>query len=132
MGKFAARVAIGLIAGIGAVQAEPLTTSGIGLASCGKLAQDLKPEAGFNHLPNALVYYWVQGYMSAANITTLESDGDYVDLANYDEKRILPAVKAFCDKYPDRKPVSLIDDILNTAERIKGPWKKGTIKWAAD
>ena len=130
--KYAATVAIGLIAGLGAVHAEPLATAGVGLATCEKLARDLNPEQGFNHLPNALVYYWVQGYMSAANITTLESDSDHVDLSKYDEKVILPAIKDFCTKNPDKKPISLIDNILNTAPRIKGPWTKGTIKWAAD
>jgi hypothetical protein len=127
-----AGVAIVVMAAIGTVRAEPLATNGIGLASCEKLARDLKPAEGFNHLPNALVLYWAQGYMSAANITTLESDGNYIDLAKYDDKTLLPAIKDFCDKNPDRKPISLIDDILNTATRIKGPWKKGTIKWAAD
>jgi hypothetical protein len=129
---YAAIVAVGLMAGLGAVQAEPLATAGIGLASCEKLARDLNPEQGFNHLPNALVYYWVQGYMSAANITTLESDSDHVDLSKYDEKVILPAIKDFCTKNPDKKPISLIDDILTKADRIKGKWVKGTIKWAAD
>ena len=113
-------------------QAEPLATAGIGLASCEKLARDLKPEQGFNHLPNALVYYWVQGYMSAANITTLEADSDHVDLSKFDETVILPAIKEFCDKNPGKKPISLIDDFLNKAPRIKGKWVKGTIKWAAD
>jgi hypothetical protein len=117
---------------IGAAQGEALTTAGIGLASCDKLARDLKPEQGFDHLPNALVYYWVQGYMSAANITTLEADSDYVDLSKYNEKVILPAIAEFCAKNPDKKPISLIDDILNKAERIKGRWVKGTIKWAAE
>ena len=108
-----AGIAIGVIAvssaGTGTTRAEPLTTAGIGLASCQKLAADIRPEQGFNHLPNALVYYWVQGYMSAANITTLESDGNYIDLSKYDEKAILPALKEFCSKNPDRKPISLID-----------------------
>ena len=127
-----AGVAIGVMAVIGAARAEPLATAGVGLASCEKLARDLQPEQGFNHLPNALVYYWVQGYMSAANITTLESDSDYIDLSKYDEKVILPAIKDFCGKNPDKKPISLIDNILSTANRIKGPWTKGTIKWAAE
>jgi hypothetical protein len=130
--KYIAGVAIGLVAVMGGVRAEPLTTSGIGLASCEKLSADLKPEQGFNHLPNSLIYFWVQGYMSAANITTLEGDSDYVDLSKYDEKVILPALKEFCDKNPDKKPISLIDSILNDAERTKGTWTKGTIKWAAD
>ena len=129
---FWAVVAVGIMAVTGAAHADPLTTAGVGLASCEKLARDLKPEEGFNHLPNALVYYWVQGYMSAANIATLEADSDYVDLSKYDEKVILPALKEFCDKNPGRKPISMIDDILNKAARLKGQWVKGTIKWAAD
>ena len=132
MRKFIAGTTFGLIALMGIVQAEPLVTAGVGLASCEKLARDLHPEQGFNHMPNALVYYWVQGYMSAANITTLESDSDFVDLSKYDEKVILPAIKEFCGKHPDKKPISLIDDILNKADRIKGAWKKGTIQWAAE
>lgn len=64
-GYFAALTA-SLMVAVGATHAEPLTTAGVGLASCEKLASDLNPEQGFNHLPNALVYYWVQGYMSAA------------------------------------------------------------------
>ena len=116
---------------IAGAQAEPTATAGIGLANCGKLAADLKPELGFDHLPNALMYYWVQGYMSAANITTLESDSEYIDLSKYDEKTILPAVKEFCTKNPDKKPISLIDAMLDKADKIKGEWKKGTIPWAA-
>jgi hypothetical protein len=130
--KCIAGVIIGLMAAMSGVQAEPLATAGVGLASCEKLAKDLKPEEGFNHLPNALVFYWVQGYLSAANITTLESDSNYIDLSKYDEKVILPAIKTFCEKNPDKKPISLIDGILNDGDRIKGKWTKGTIKWAAD
>lgn len=127
-----AGLSVSLLAAVGAVRAEPLATAGVGLASCEKLARDLKPEQGFNHMPNALVYYWVQGYMSAANIATLEGDGDYVDLSKYDETVILPKLQAFCAKNPDKKPISLIDELLNDAERIKGKWTKGTVKWAED
>lgn len=129
---YVAAAALGLMAFLGDARAEPLTTAGMGLASCEKLAADLKPEEGLRHFPNALIYFWVQGYMSAANITTLESDSDYIDLSKYDEKVMLPAIKEFCTKNPGRKPISMIDDILNNADRIKGNWKKGTIKWAAD
>ena len=132
MRRYIAGVTVGLLAVMGAVHAEPLTTAGVGLASCEKLARDLDPERGFNHMPNALVYYWVQGYMSAANIATLEGDSEYVDLSKYDEKVILPAIKEFCVKNPGKKPISLIDEILNDADRIKGDWPKGAIKWAAD
>ena len=61
--------------------AEPLATAGIGVASCEKLAKDMNPAEGFNNIANSLVYYWVQGYMSAANIALLEGDSQYVDLS---------------------------------------------------
>jgi hypothetical protein len=132
MHKYVAGIAAGLVAAVGAVQAEPLATSGVGLGSCQKLAADLKPEQGLNHHPNALVYNWVQGYMSAANIATLEGDSNYVDLSKYDEKVILAMLKNFCGKNPDKKPISLIDDILSKSDRLVGTWTKGTIDWAAD
>lgn len=58
MRKYVAGAAVGfmavvLIAASGTVQAEPLATAGVGLASCEKLARDIKPELGFNHIPNA-------------------------------------------------------------------------------
>ena len=62
-------------------RAAPLVTGGIGLASCGKLVNDLKPAEGLNHLPNALLFYWVQGYVSAANIYLLNEYNDHVDVA---------------------------------------------------
>jgi hypothetical protein len=128
---YIAAAAVGLIACTSA-QADPTTTVGIGLASCQKLATDIKPELGFNHMPNVFMYFWVQGYMSAANIATLERDSEYIDLSKYDEKVILPAVKEFCTQHPDKKPISLIDDMLNKADKIKGDWEKGAIPWAAD
>jgi hypothetical protein len=128
-----AGVAVGLLAAaVSPIHAEPLTTAGMGLTGCDKLARDLKPQEGFNHMPNLLMFFWVQGYMSAANVATLEGDSDYVDLSKYDENVILPAIHEFCRKNPGKKPISFIDGILNDADRIKGRWKKGTIKWAAD
>jgi hypothetical protein len=132
MHKCVAGVAVGLVVAVGAVQAEPLATSGVGLKSCQKLAADLKPEQGLNYLPNALVYNWAQGYMSAANIATLEGDNNYVDLSKYDEKVVLSAVKEFCGKNPDKTPISLLDDILGKADRVAGTWTKGTVIWAAE
>jgi hypothetical protein len=117
---------------LSAAQADPLATAGMGLHSCEKLAKDLKPAEGFNHVPNLLMYFWVQGYMSAANIATLEGDGEYIDLSKFDEKVILPAIVEFCSKNPQGKPISLIDQILNDTKKLTGEWKKGTVKWAAD
>ncbi len=124
--------ALAIAAGAAPAFADPLVTAGIGLTSCEKLAAGMKPEEGLNNQANYLIYYWVQGYMSAANIVTLESDDLYVDLSKYDEKKILPLVYEFCTKNPDKKPISVIDALLASAERITGHWEKGSIEWAAE
>jgi hypothetical protein len=111
---------------------DALVTAGIGLQTCSKLTTMMKPSEGLDNQGNYLVYYWVQGYMSAANITTLESDGNYVDLHAYDDTKIIPLVYDFCTKNPDKKPISAIDDLLGSAPRLKGDWPKGTIGWAAE
>jgi hypothetical protein len=113
-------------------RADPLATAGIGVGNCAKLAGDMKPEDGFNNMANVLIFFWVQGYMSAANITTLESDGKYIDLAKFDEKVVLPMVQDYCTKNPDKKPISLIDSLLDKTEKLSGPWQKGTVRWAAE
>lgn len=112
--------------------AEPLATAGIGVASCEKLAKDMNPSEGFNNTANALIFYWVQGYMSAANIALLEGDSQYVDLSLMDEKKLLPLIHEFCKKNPGNKPISLIDQLIEDADKIEGKWKSGTVPWAAD
>src|SRR6266849_6931677 len=69
-----------------------LLRSGIGLQSCEKLAPDIKPSEGFNHLPNALLFYWVQGYLSAANVYLLNEYTDFVDLNAVGETKITQLV----------------------------------------
>jgi hypothetical protein len=133
------RASAGLLTGFAALcltladarGAEPLATAGIGLTSCRKLASDMKPEAGFSHLPNALIFYWIQGYLSAANITMLESDQEYVDLSGFDET-LVPKIHEYCTKNPDKKPISFVDQLLNDAPKLKGTWQKGTIPWASE
>jgi len=109
-----------------------MTTSGIGVASCEKLAKDLKPEEGFSNTANALVFYWVQGYMSAANMALLEGDSQFVDLSLMDEKKVLPLIHDFCKKNPGGKPISVIDRLIDDADKVEGKWKSGTVPWAAD
>ena len=112
--------------------AQPLATSGIGVASCEKLAKDMKPEEGFNNVTNSLIFYWVQGYMSAANIALLEGDSQYVDLYLMNEKKILPLIHDFCTKNPGKKPISVIDQLIEDSNKVEGKWKSGTVPWAAD
>lgn len=111
---------------------DELVTAGIGVQVCSKLTPVMKPAEGLDNQANYLVYYWAQGYMSAANIATLEADGNYIDLKVYDETKIIPLVFDFCTKNPDKKPISALDDLLGSAPRLKGEWPKGTIGWAAE
>jgi hypothetical protein len=127
-----AAISAGLLCFAAPACAEPLATAGIGVASCEKLAKDMNPEEGFKNATNALIFYWVQGYMSAANITLLESDEEYIDLALMDEKKLLPLIHDFCKKNPGKKSISLIDKLIDETDKIEGKWKSGTVSWAAD
>jgi hypothetical protein len=99
-------------------RADPLLRQGIGLQSCAKLAADLKPGAGLDHLPNALLFYWFQGYISAANIHLLNEYTDYVDAGAVDEKTITKLVADFCKGNPDKRPVNAIDNFIKDATKI--------------
>ena len=100
-------------------RAQGLVTQGIGLSSCAKLANDIKPEQGLNHLPNALMFYWVQGYLSAANIYLLNEYTSHIDLSEVDEAKILRLVSSFCKANPDKKPISAIDKFIREADKIE-------------
>jgi hypothetical protein len=99
-------------------RAEPLIRSGIGLQNCAKLAADLKPSEGLNYLPNALMFYWVQGYLSAANIHLLNEYNDYIDVGAIDADTILPLVAKFCRANPDKRPVNAIDKFITDTDKI--------------
>ena len=100
-------------------RAQGLVTQGIGLSSCAKLANDIKPEQGLNHLPNALMFYWVQGYLSAANIYLLNEYTSHIDLSEVDEAKILRLVSSFCKANPDKKPISAVDKFIREANKIE-------------
>ncbi len=120
MKRIALAAALGLaLAGLaGAVRADPLLRQGIGLQSCEKLASQIKPGAGLDHLPNALLFYWFQGYISAANIHLLNEYTDYVDAGAVDEPTITKLVADFCKTNPDKRPVNAIDKFIQDATKI--------------
>jgi hypothetical protein len=116
---------------MGAARAEPTVNGGIGLANCGKLVADLKPEEGLNHLPNALLFYWIQGYVSAANVYLLNEYTNHVDVSQVDDKRIVKLVADFCRANPDDKPITAIDKFIRTTKKVKvkedevfDPWEQ--------
>jgi len=121
--------AVALCAGTGGADAEPLVTQGIGTSNCARLTTDLKPAEGLNNPVNLMLYSWVQGYVSAANISMLESGTKHVDLSAFDERKVLSLVLDFCKANPDRKPVNAVDDYIRKAGKIKATWDTGTVKW---
>jgi len=100
-------------------RADPLLRQGIGLQTCDKLAPQLKPGAGLDHLPNALLFYWFQGYISAANIHLLNEYTDYIDAGAIDEPTITKLVADFCRDNPDKRPVNGIDKLIQDATKIE-------------
>ena len=115
--------------GSSAARAEPLITQGVGLSSCSKLGNDLKPSLGLDHPPNYLLFYWVQGYVSAANIALLEGGAKHIDMSALDEGKVLNRVLGFCKANPDKKPIGAIDEMIREAAKIKARWQPGTIAW---
>lgn len=109
------------------VRAEPLITQGIGIQTCAKL--DLKPSQGLDHPPNYLLFYWVQGYVSAANIFLLNEDTNFVDMNDVDADTILKLVFDFCKANPDKKPISAIDKFIRDANKIEAKEKDVFNPW---
>ena len=116
------------ILGLGA-QAEPLATQGIGTSSCARLANDLNPSEGLNNPVNVMLYAWVQGYISAANIALLEDGSKHVDLSTLDESKVLNLVIGYCRANPEKKPVTAIDELIRKSAKVKAKWEAGTIDW---
>jgi len=119
-----------VIAGFSAAsRAEPLITQGIGIQTCSKL--DLKPGAGLDHQANYLLFYWVQGYVSAANFLLLNEDNNYIDMNTVSVDTIIKLVADFCRANPDGKPISAIDKFIRDAKKIEvdekevfNPWEQ--------
>lgn len=110
-------------------RADPLITRGIGITNCGKLAADLKPSAGLDHQPNYLLFYWVQGYVSAANFLLLNEYHNFVDMNEVNVATILQLVVDHCKANPDDKPISAIDKFIRDAKKIEVDEKEVFNPW---
>jgi hypothetical protein len=135
--KLGAAVICAMVATVGAgpllagphASAEPLATQGIGTSSCARLAADVSPADGLSNPVNLMLYAWVQGYVSAANIALLEGGAKHVDMGAIDEGKVLNLVLGFCKANPDKKPIGAIDEMIREAAKIKARWVPGTIAW---
>jgi hypothetical protein len=124
-----AAAGISLLLPSGHARAEPLATQGIGTSSCARLAADVSPADGLNNPVNLMLYAWVQGYVSAANIALLEGGAKHIDMSSLDEGKVLNLVLGFCKANPDKKPIGAIDAMIREAAKIKARWVPGTIAW---
>jgi hypothetical protein len=134
-GRVAAGLATTILAAMvatAAAAAAPLISQGIGTASCERLAADIKPAEGLGNPVNLVLMAWVQGYVSAANISLLEDDGRHVDMNTLDEARVLTEIQAFCKVNPDKKPVAAIDALIRKSHKVKTTWEPGTVQWDED
>ena len=110
--------------------AEPLVTQGIGTSSCAQLGADLNPAEGLANPVNLMLYAWVQGYVSAANIALLEDDAKHIDLSALDDSTVLNLVSSYCKANPDKKPIAAIDELIRHSAKVKTKWESGTVEWA--
>ena len=110
-------------------QAEPLLSQGIGISSCARLADDIKPNEGLGNPLNLMLYAWAQGYISAANVALLEYDAKHVDMAELTDARVLGMLQDYCKGHPDKKPANALDAYLKTTKKLNAPWTTGTVEW---
>ena len=109
--------------------AEPLLSRGIGTATCAGLAADIKPNEGLNDPINVMVYAWVQGYISAANVALLEYDKRYVDMTELTDTNVLHLIREYCKAHPERKPSNALDAYLKNTTKMRAEWQAGTVQW---
>jgi hypothetical protein len=109
--------------------AEPLLSQGIGASKCGDLTADIKPAEGLFNQVNLMLYAWVQGYVSAANVALLEYDGKHIDMNELDDTRVLSMILDYCKANPDKRPANALDAFIKTAKKGKAQWKTGTVEW---
>jgi len=66
-----------------------------GTAHHGSARIDDRPDhrdSGLDHLPNAVLFYWVQGNMTGVNISLFNEYNDYVNLSRVEEPEITDLV----------------------------------------
>ena len=127
--RTAAAVAALTIALAGGTGAEPLLAQGIGSSSCARLSSGLKPSEGLNDPVNLMLYAWVQGYITAANVALLEYDSKYVDMQDLSDPHVLYMIADYCKSNPSKKPANALDAYIKAAKKGKADWTVGTVEW---
>jgi hypothetical protein len=125
---FVAAVLLGVFSLAGA-RAEPLLSQGIGVSNCARVAADIKPAEGLDNPVNLMLYAWVQGYVSAANVALLEYDAKHLDMSELTDTRVLGMLQDYCKAHPDKKPANALDAYIKTTKKLKTQWTTGTVQW---
>jgi hypothetical protein len=112
-----------------AARAEPLLSRGIGTTNCAGLTADIKPNEGLNDPINLMLYAWVEGYVSAANIALLEYDRRHVDMSELTDLNVLHMIREYCKAHPEKKPSNALDAYLKTTKKMRAQWQTGTVEW---
>jgi len=110
-------------------RAEALLSRGIGTASCAGLIADVKPDEGLNNPINLMLYAWVQGYVSAANVALLEYDRRHVDMTELTDTNVLHMIHEYCKAHPEKKPANALDAYIKTTKKMRAQWQTGTVEW---
>jgi len=77
-----------------------------------------------------MLYAWVQGYISAANLALLGTDAEHLDIGALDDGMVLNLVLSFCKANPDKKPIVAIDELIRKSAKIKAKGAEtGTSLW---
>ena len=122
-------VVVAALIATGSAFTEPLLSQGIGTATCARLTPDIKPAEGLNDEINVMLYAWVQGYVSAANVALLEYDNKHIDMSDLTDTRVLAMILDYCKANPDKHPANALDAFIKTAKKGKAQWKTGTVEW---
>jgi hypothetical protein len=109
--------------------AQALVTQGIGTSSCSRLAADLDPAAGLANPVNVMLYAWVQGFVSAANMALLEGEAEHIDMALLDGGKVVRFVAEYCKANPGKKPIAAVNELIRNAAKIKTRWETGHLNW---
>jgi hypothetical protein len=114
---------------LASARAEPLLSQGIGVSNCARVAADIKPAEGLDNPVNLMLYAWVQGYVSAANVALLEYDAKHLDMSELTDTRVLGMLQDYCKAHPDKKPANALDAYIKTTKKLKTQWTTGTVQW---
>lgn len=125
-------LALTLIASAQPAVADPTVRAGIGMARCEKLLKDIDRDQGLDNKFNALIYYWLQGYASAANIHLLDDRSEFIDMHSFDDRKLLPMLFDFCKANPSKSPIDLIDGLIRRSPKVSAAnqWPRGADYWA--